>query len=67
MVIDANAGGDDVIILNAAAATITVHPNDGGRLGQISVDGQRLLRGPTTEAALGWAEWWASTEAPPTG
>lgn len=50
-----SAGG--TIVLSAGRATATVHPADGGRLGQIEVDGRRLLRGPDEGAHVGWGYW----------
>jgi aldose 1-epimerase len=45
------------ITLTAGDAAATVHPDDGGRLGQIRVRDRRLLRGPDDAAHLGWGFW----------
>lgn len=42
-------------VLRAGAATATVHPDVGGRLGQLDLGGGPLLRGPAP--GLGWAHW----------
>lgn len=47
------------IVLVAGSASATVHPDDGGRLGQLTVDGTPLLRGPEDAAHLGWGHWGA--------
>lgn len=44
--------------LRSARAVARVFPRDGGRLGQLEVDGVALLRGPE-DAHLGWG-WWGS-------
>lgn len=50
----------DVVELRAGAARATVHPLDGGRLGQIVIGQRKLLRGPEDGAReLGWGHWGA--------
>jgi aldose 1-epimerase len=46
------------ILLAADGVSVTIFPAAGGRLGQIEVDGNPLLRG-VEDAALGWG-WWGS-------
>ena len=48
---------DDVISLTAGDAAVSIHPPEGGRLGQITVGGRRLLRGREDGAHLGWGYW----------
>ncbi len=45
------------LMMRAGRAEVTVHPFDGGRIGQIVVGGERLLRGPEDAAELGWGHW----------
>lgn len=45
-----------VVELRAGPATVMVCPEDGGRIGQIDLDGEPLLRGPEF-AHLGWLYW----------
>lgn len=51
------ASRSEVLVMTAGAVTATVHPGDGGRIGQVNVDGRRLLRGPDEGAAQGWPYW----------
>ncbi|MBA3652812.1 MAG: hypothetical protein H0W70_01310 [Actinobacteria bacterium] len=44
------------VVLRAGPATVTLCPDAGGRIGQIEVDGRKLLRGPE-DAGLGWGYW----------
>lgn len=46
----------EVVTLRAGTTTATVHPADGGRLGQLTIDGVEQLRGPE-HAVEGWAAW----------
>lgn len=43
------------IVLRAADASASIHPEAGGRLGQLDLGDGPLLRGPAAE--LGWADW----------
>jgi aldose 1-epimerase len=43
--------------LAAGSASAEVRPDVGGRLGQLVVDGVRLLRGEDEAQGLGWAYW----------
>lgn len=49
--------GSEVLGLATDRVHVTVHPADGGRIGQITVDGVDMLRGPDVGAADGWG-WW---------
>jgi len=46
----------NAVELTAGAASVRLFPEAGGRLGQIEVDGTRLLRGEEF-ASLGWGHW----------
>ncbi len=51
-------GAPETLTLHAGRATAELFPSDGGRLGQVTVDGRKLLRGPEA-AYLGWGHWGA--------
>jgi len=53
----ARIGLGDVIEMTAGSAVVHIYPDQGGRLGQIVVDGDELLRGPDSGAPLGWGYW----------
>ncbi|HVE94827.1 MAG TPA: hypothetical protein VNB24_07895 [Acidimicrobiales bacterium] len=46
----------NAVELRAGPASVRIFPDEGGRLGQIEVDGTRLLRGEEF-ASLGWSQW----------
>lgn len=46
-----------VLELSAGEATARIYPDQGGRLGQLTVGGIDLLRGPDSGAAEGWGFW----------
>ena len=45
------------LALHAEGVVVSVHPEHGGRIGQILVEGVPLLRGPEDGAPKGWGYW----------
>ena len=43
------------LVLRVAGASATIHPEIGGRLGQLDLGAGPVLRGPSAD--LGWAQW----------